>query len=179
MRSVSEARAVRKITGVAARSGSLRIPLQMSSPSESGSMMSNRMRSGRTWRDNSSAPFPVCNPVSEKPSFSRLYFKSAKRSASSSISRIFFMRLCQLNNSDVTEPLRRGEFGIKMLVSKCGFVRGKREKEGRALVEAAFHAGGPVMRGHQMLDDRKAQAGAAQLARARFVHAIEPLEQAR
>src|SRR5207244_743613 len=54
----SEARAVRKMMGVADRSGSLRILLQISSPSQSGSMMSNRIRSGRAWRHNSTAPFP-------------------------------------------------------------------------------------------------------------------------
>src|ERR1035441_3640810 len=62
----------------------------MSSPSESGSMMSSRTKSGFTRRHSSSAPPPVCCPLAEKPSFSRLYFRSAKRSASSSMRRIFF-----------------------------------------------------------------------------------------
>src|ERR1035441_4204547 len=62
MRSVSLALAVRKITGMAARSGSFRMPLQMSNPSESGSMMSSRIRSGRCCRHSSMAPFPVCCP---------------------------------------------------------------------------------------------------------------------
>ena len=40
-----------------------------SRPSESGSMMSRMMRSGRSWRQSSSAPFPVCNPVSRSLPF--------------------------------------------------------------------------------------------------------------
>src|ERR1035438_4851213 len=67
MRSVSEARAVRKIIGTPARSGSRRMPLQMSRPSESGSMMSSRIRSGRTWRQSSMAPLPVCRPDRSGP----------------------------------------------------------------------------------------------------------------
>src|ERR1019366_5587148 len=183
MRSVAEAGAVRKMTGVEARSGSLRMPLQMSRPSESGSMISSRIRSGRTCRHSSRAPFPVCNPVREKPSFSRLYFNSEKRSVSSSISRIFFMAqsLCcpQPNRAYVTEWLRGSEFGIKLFAPSRGLLRRECEKERRALADDALHARGSVQRRHQVLDNGKTQTGAAQFARAGLIHAVEALEEAR
>src|SRR5690349_16004602 len=178
IRSVSLARAVRKMTGVCARSGSFRMPLQMSRPSESGSMISSRMRSGRTWRPSSIAPRPVCSPVSEQPSFSRLYLRSANRSTTSSMSRIFFISATEYRSS-VTGWLRRGEFGIKRFLPHHGFFHRKCEIERGPLSDRAFHARRAVVRGHQVLDNREAQPGAAELARARLVHPVEALEQAR
>ena len=92
-------------------------------PSESGSMMSSRIdRAGPGGKD-SIAPLPVCWPLKEKPSFSRLYFNREKRSESSSMSKIFFMAVSKHSTPlQVTGPLRGSEFGIKGLLAKYGFV---------------------------------------------------------
>ena len=108
----------------------------MSRPSESGSMMSSRIRSGRVCRQSSSAPLPVCSPVSEKPSFSRLYFRRANRSESSSMRRIFFIGpVPTLQSPIVTNRLQRREFGIKAR----GLFQRQREKERRPLIDPALH----------------------------------------
>ena len=62
-----------------------------------GSMISRMIRSGRSRRHSSIAPFPVCEPTTANPSFSRLYWISEYRSASSSISTIFFIFTSQSN----------------------------------------------------------------------------------
>ncbi len=53
--------------------------LQISRPSESGSMMSSRIRSGLTWRQRSTAPLPVCKPVSAKPFFFQVVFEEREK----------------------------------------------------------------------------------------------------
>src|SRR5262249_52662820 len=153
---------------------SLRMPLQISSPSESGSMISSKMRSGRTWRQSSIAPFPVWSPLSEKPSFSRLYFNNEKRSASSSISRIFFMMLSpKLSSARVTEWLRASEFGIKLLMSRNHFVHRQREIKGRSFPYNTFHASSTAVGGYQVLHDGESETGAAEFARPGLVHAVK------
>ena len=98
------------MTGTGARSECARIALQISKPSESGSMMSRMIRSGRSRRQSSSAPLPVCDPAMVKPSFSRLYWMSEYRSESSSINTIFFIELyLQSNGGAVTAILQFDE----------------------------------------------------------------------
>src|SRR5712692_10898352 len=48
-----------------------------------------------------------------------------------------------------------------------------------ALVGQAFNGNGPAVPFHQVLHDRKAQAGPSQFAGTRFVHAVEAFKDAR
>src|SRR5215831_7997125 len=107
------------------------------------------------------APRPVCRPVSEKPSFSRLYFRRAKRSTSSSIKRIFFISQ-QRTRQSVTRQLRCGEFRIKGVTVQRGFFHRQREEESGTLPDRALHARGAVVGSHQVLDNREPQTGAAE-----------------
>ena len=63
-----------------------------------------------------------------------------------------------------------------MLRELCGR---QRERESAAVVEFAFGADGATVGAHDVLGDGKAEAGAPGFARARFVDAVETLEEAR
>ena len=167
------------MTGIAARSGSFRIPLQISRPSESGSMISSRIRSGRTCRHSSMAPLPVCSPIKRNPPSPGC--TSTEKRGPRRLQSVGFSSWRQGNHTagHVTERLRRSEFGIKRVLPQRRLIHRKCERERRPLVNAAFHSHGPVVRRHQVLDDREPQPGAAQFARARLIHAIKAFEQAR
>ena len=58
----------------------------------------------------------------------------------------------------------------------CRLLPGQREEKCRALAGFAFHPDLAAVRLDDVLHNRKAEAGAALLARPRLVHAIKPLE---
>src|SRR5947207_11438368 len=87
-----------------------------------------------------------------------------------------------LNDSYAAERAapRRREWDDRMKIARrSGACDGKREANRRPLPLGAVDRQLTAVRDHQMLDDREAEPGAAQLARARLVHAIETLGDAR
>ena len=167
--------------GVAARSGSLRMPLQISRPSESGSMMSSRIRSGRTCRHSSSAPFPVCSPRQREAFLFQVVLQQGEEVGVVFDQQDLFhgAHAPTIPAAHVTERLRRGEFGIKLLLPECGSSTGRVKKNVEPSSTRLSTRVDAVVRRHQVLHDRKAQPGAAQFAGARLVHAVEALEQPR